>query len=89
MAAKRKNDLAWEQVEIVEKFPQGDPKVHCSYCDHEFRGGAARIALHRSQRASALATIVFVFSNLRILKKVSAIDYEEQFPMWPSSDDDE
>lgn len=38
------------------------------------------------KRASAL---VYVFSNLRILKKVTAVDYEEQFPMWPSSDDEE
>ena len=44
--SKRKNELAWLQVEIVEQFNNGDPRVHCFHCDHEFRGGASRIVEH-------------------------------------------
>lgn len=37
------------------------------------------------ERASKL---VYVFSNLRILKKCTSADYERSFPMWPDSDDE-
>ena len=33
--------------------------------------------------------LVFVFSNLRLLKSIEDVEYEEEFPEWDSSDDDE
>ena len=33
--------------------------------------------------------LVFVFSNLRLLKKMEDLEYEEQFPEWDSSDSDQ
>ena len=38
-----------------------------------------------TDRASAL---VYVFSNLRMLRKVTAVDYEEEYPIWSSSDEE-
>ena len=46
MAAKRRNELVWQQAEIVTQFEKGDPLVHCHHCDREFRAGAARLAEH-------------------------------------------
>ena len=30
--------------------------------------------------------LVFVHSNVRLLRKLTAVDYTEKFPIWPSSD---
>ena len=34
------------------------------------------------------AKLVYVFSNLRMLKQFTSIEYEEAFPYWPDSDDE-
>lgn len=40
-------------------------------------------------KASRARDLVFVFSNLRLLKKVTEADYDEQFPQWDSESERE
>lgn len=33
--------------------------------------------------------LVYVFSNLRLIQRIEDVEYEEEFPEWDSSDDDQ
>ena len=40
-------------------------------------------------KASRARDLVFVFSNLRLIQKITGADYDEQFPQWDSESESE
>ena len=56
----------WKHVKIIEEKEKGQPRVQCEYCDY-------------TQRACDL---VYVFSNLRMVRFASDVNYRAEYVEW-------
>ena len=81
--------------------PGPNPEVQSVNCDHTFKGGVSRQRAHllgqdyvfckkRNKLLPATADdLVYVFSNRRLLDRVTAVEYAEDFMPWLEDDKEE
>ena len=71
----------WSEVEVTsEKDEHGNCEMERNWSSFGFIHDKKRNRL----QASRARDLLFVFSNLRLLRKVVGEEYEELFPMWDS-----